>query len=557
MAEAFLFNIAERVLEKIAYLSIEEARLAFNVETDLSELKETVSSIKAVLLDAEQKQHQNEKLRLCMWKLRNIFYDAEDVIDDFKCEALRKQDDNHIHPDNEKVRFSASCCFPISFSLKMGHKIKEINQRLNKLATEWNSFDLGQGSDIRRVFHRETHSFVHSSDVIGRDMDKENIIDDVWNENRVKWIELRDLLRSMGGLSQSRIIVTTRSMKVASIMSSTLPYELKGLPLEHCSTLFAKWAFSDDVSQKECKTVNHQTELIDRNVRHLSFSDEKLLKVPQLKKLKNVRTVIIHGVLEESLINLCVSKYKYLRVLRLCDSHLTALPSSIGILKHLRDLDLTNCRHIKKLPSSFCRLQSLQSLRMRGVPLLQLPDNLESLIELRYLEITIKAPHLKEIRSGCWPSLQYLAFHDCDNLKRLFEGMQHLTSLRGLVLDNCPNLVTLPQSLKFLTKLEDLCVSWCNKINLEMEPEEEEDRNLKLSLKTFLLSDSDGITDLPRLLLERSSSTLQQIKISNCSNFVVLPPWLQHLVAQNCQLYRREWTRSPNTRELPIFVIQI
>ncbi|KAK8621247.1 hypothetical protein V6N13_067688 [Hibiscus sabdariffa] len=375
MAEVFLLNIAERVLEKIAYLSIEEARLALNVETDLSELKEIVSSIKAVLLDAEQKQHQNEKLRLY-------------------------------------------------------------------------------------------------------------------------------------------------------------------------------------VSQKECKTVNHQTELIDKNVRHLSFGDEKLLKVPQLKKLKNVRTVIIHGVLEESLINLCVSKYKYLRVLRLCDSHSTALPYSIGILKHLRDLDLTNCRRIKKLPSSFYWLQSLQTLRMRGVPLLQLPDNLESLIELRYLEITIKAPHLKEIRSGCWPSLQYLAFHDCDNLERLFEGIQHLTSLRGLVLDNCPNLVTLPRSLKFLTKLEDLCVSWCNKINLEMEPEEE-DRNLQLSLKTFLLSDSDELTDLPRLLLERSSSTLQQIKISNCSNFVVLPPWLQHLVVQNCQLYRREWTRSPNTRKLPIFVLQI
>ncbi|KAK8546467.1 hypothetical protein V6N12_027252 [Hibiscus sabdariffa] len=275
MAEVFLLNIAERVLEKIAYLSIEEARLALNVETDLSELKEIVSSIKAVLLDAEQKQHQNEKLRLCMWKLRDIFYDAEDVIDDFKCEALRKQDDNH--PDNEKVRFSASCCLPISFSLKMGHKIKEINQRLNKLATEWNSFDLGQGYHIRPVFYRETHSFVHSSDVIGRDVDKENIIgercddssleamqtclrnllndekfllvlDDVWNENRVKWTELRDLLTSMGGLSQSRIIVTTRSMKVASIMSSTLPYELKGLPLEHCSTLFAKWAFSDALS---------------------------------------------------------------------------------------------------------------------------------------------------------------------------------------------------------------------------------------------------------------------------------------------------------------------
>ncbi|MBA0602635.1 hypothetical protein Gorai_002808, partial [Gossypium raimondii] len=93
-----------------------------------------MSSIKAVLLDAERQQHQNEKLRLCMWKLRDIFYDAEDVVDDFKCEALRKQVVNHPN---------------ISF----------------------------KGTDNRHVFHRETHSCVNSSDVIGRDVDKENIID--------------------------------------------------------------------------------------------------------------------------------------------------------------------------------------------------------------------------------------------------------------------------------------------------------------------------------------------------------------------------------------------
>ncbi|KAE8678593.1 Leucine-rich repeat containing protein isoform 2 [Hibiscus syriacus] len=617
-------------------------------------------NIKAVLLDAERQQQQNEKLRLCMWKLRDIFYDAEDVIDDFYCEALR----NPNHHNNEKVRFLASCCFPFSFSLNMGHKIKEINKRLNKLATEWNSFNLGQYTNIRHVFHRQTHSFVHSSDVIGRDADKENIIDllmkpsedwnipvipivgigglgkttltqlvyndyrvtrffpfkiwicvsdefdlprllkliiqslskgekcddlsvealqtclrnllhdekfllvldDVWNENRVKWIEFRDLFRSMGGLSESKIIVTTRSLKVASIMSSTCPYELKGLPHEDCLILFTKWAFNDgdesrhpnlmrigeeivkkckgvplavrtlgsllfsktdasewisirdseiwrleqsendilpvlklsynhlpshlqrclaflslykkdeiynsneviqfwmandllehpkqkqewedvgdrylnelqsrcliqkekdygmyctfkmhdlihdltlDVSQKECKTVNSQTELVDRNVRHLSFTDEKLLKVPHLKKLKNVRTVIVREVLEESLRHLCVSKFKYLRVLRLRDSHLTVLPNSIGTLKHLRDLDLTNCRNIKELPSSFDQLRCLQTLRMRGVPLMQLPCNMESLIELRYLEITIKASHLKEIGPGCWTSLHTWPF---------------------------------------------------------------------------------------------------------------------------------------------------
>ncbi|KAK8262199.1 hypothetical protein V6Z11_D13G240200 [Gossypium hirsutum] len=344
MAETFLFNIAERVVEKIVGLTVDEVRLAFNVKTDLKKLEDTMISIKAVLLDAERQQHQNEKLRLCMWKLRDIFYNAEDVIDDFKCEALRKQDAiNHPNINNLKVRLLGSCCLPLSFYLKMSHKIKDINGRLGELATEWKSFDLRQCSDNRHVFRRETISFVDSSDVIGRDEDKKNIIsmlmkpsearnvpvipivgigglgkttlaqlvynddrvtslfplkiwicvseefdlsrllrliiqsvntgercddstldalqarlrsfltdkkfllvlDDVWNENKAKWVELRNLLRSIDGLPQSKIIVTTRSLKVSSIMSSICPYELKGLSFEDCLTLFTKWAFND------------------------------------------------------------------------------------------------------------------------------------------------------------------------------------------------------------------------------------------------------------------------------------------------------------------------
>ncbi|MBA0789322.1 hypothetical protein Gotri_026684 [Gossypium trilobum] len=84
MAETFLFDIAERVLAKIVHFSVDEVRLAFNVKIDLKKLEDTMISIKAVLLDAKRRQHQNEKLRLCMWKLRDIFYDAEDVVDDFK-----------------------------------------------------------------------------------------------------------------------------------------------------------------------------------------------------------------------------------------------------------------------------------------------------------------------------------------------------------------------------------------------------------------------------------------------------------------------------------------
>ncbi|KAG4113128.1 hypothetical protein ERO13_D13G203201v2 [Gossypium hirsutum] len=771
MAETFLFNIAERVVEKIVGLTVDEVRLAFNVKTDLKKLEDTMISIKAVLLDAERQQHQNEKLRLCMWKLRDIFYNAEDVIDDFKCEALRKQDAiNHPNINNLKVRLLGSCCLPLSFYLKMSHKIKDINGRLGELATEWKSFDLRQCSDNRHVFRRETISFVDSSDVIGRDEDKKNIIsmlmkpsearnvpvipivgigglgkttlaqlvynddrvtslfplkiwicvseefdlsrllrliiqsvntgercddstldalqarlrsfltdkkfllvlDDVWNENKAKWVELRNLLRSIDGLPQSKIIVTTRSLKVSSIMSSICPYELKGLSFEDCLTLFTKWAFNDGDERhypnlirmgeeivKICKGVplgvrtlgsllfqktdesdwiyireseiwrveQHENDIlpvlklsynhlpshlqrclaflslykkdeiyfsyrvinlwmangllehpkqnqewedvgkrylnvlepthiynnftlshafaqqlvpepssylgnttvygtihvyglwVDFYLQNLLLCDEKLVGVPRvLEEMKNVRTVIIQDASKESktthesLINLCLSNFNYLLALELRRSPLTALPNSIGTLKHLRHLDLGRCRSLH-------------------TGLKQLPDSVQRLIELRHLVITIKATHLKEIRAGCWTSLQYLELRSCMELKCLPEGMQYLKSLRTLVLGGCDKLVSLPRSLKFLTKLEHLYINFCASMNLKMEPEEEEDKDLQLILKTLSLFGLDALRDLPRLLLQGSSCTLQQLRIRGCPNLSVLPAWLPNLTS--------------------------
>ena len=40
------------------------------------------------------------------------------------------------------------------------------------------------------------------------------VLNEVWNEDSVKWIELRNLLMSMGSSSDSKIIVTTRTSKV-------------------------------------------------------------------------------------------------------------------------------------------------------------------------------------------------------------------------------------------------------------------------------------------------------------------------------------------------------
>jgi len=89
MAESLLFGVAELFIGKLASVAVKEASLALGVYNDLREIKNTVSLIKAVLLDAEQKQWQNNELREWLTQIKRVFYDAEDVIDDFECEALR------------------------------------------------------------------------------------------------------------------------------------------------------------------------------------------------------------------------------------------------------------------------------------------------------------------------------------------------------------------------------------------------------------------------------------------------------------------------------------
>ncbi|KAL1109498.1 hypothetical protein V6Z11_D03G181400 [Gossypium hirsutum] len=69
------------------------------------------------------------------------------------------------------------------------------------------------------------------------------VLDDVWNEDKKKWSKLKDLL--CGGAQGSRIIVTTRSRKVATIIGTTPQYDLEHLSYENCLSLFLKLAFKE------------------------------------------------------------------------------------------------------------------------------------------------------------------------------------------------------------------------------------------------------------------------------------------------------------------------
>ena len=278
------------------------------------------------------------------------------------------------------------------------------------------------------------------------------------------------------------------------------------------------------IAKGECSVVTKKSTLA-AEVCHLSFLENGQEVTTQLEKLNKVQTIIFQTKQPASLLEVCITRFKYLRMLDLIDSSFEVLPSSIGSLKHLRYLDLTSNRMIKQLPDSICKLHSLQTLELGTCSNLErLPKGIRDIISLRVLVVTTKNTCLLAV--GCLDSLRTLRIAECENLKFLFEGMEgHLTNLRTLVVEECPSLTTLSLSIKHLTALKNLMIRDCEELRLT---DEEENQDLKLSLRLLMIEKLPKLEVLPQWL-QASANTLQHLKIEDCCNFTALPEWLPHL----------------------------
>ncbi|KAJ6376036.1 hypothetical protein OIU77_000912 [Salix suchowensis] len=164
----FTFNVAEKVLEKLG-------SLAYGAGDELEKLSRTMRAVKAVLMDAEEKQSNSPELRLWLQQLKDVFYDAEDVLDQFEVENLRQVVNRRRLWRRMVLRFF-STSNPLIFSTIIGRKVKKINERIGAIVADKAKFQLVERGEERRtrLRERETHSFVQSPHiVIGRDEDKE------------------------------------------------------------------------------------------------------------------------------------------------------------------------------------------------------------------------------------------------------------------------------------------------------------------------------------------------------------------------------------------------
>jgi len=88
------------------------------------------------------------------------------------------------------------------------------------------------------------------------------VLDDVWNEDHVKWIEVRNLL--LAGDEGSKVLVTTRSHTIAKMMCTNTSYTLQGLSREDSLSVFLKWAFKEGKERKSPKLIEIGKEIVQK-----------------------------------------------------------------------------------------------------------------------------------------------------------------------------------------------------------------------------------------------------------------------------------------------------
>ncbi|KAJ0694459.1 putative P-loop containing nucleoside triphosphate hydrolase [Helianthus annuus] len=199
MAELVLPPLLQVIFEKLASPLLQTLGQKCGLMENFKRIEQILPMIQAVVENAERRQVTDKVVRIWISQLKDTVDQAVDFLEDFT---------NKAHPY-------------LLLEEKYDMPKKWLSLRSISASTE----------KVRKFWH-----ILHNKRFL-------IVFDDVWNEDEEKWDKLRPLFQ--GGANGSKILVTTRSEKVAMIIdpNQVSSYYLKGLADDDCWALFERRAF--------------------------------------------------------------------------------------------------------------------------------------------------------------------------------------------------------------------------------------------------------------------------------------------------------------------------
>ncbi|XP_050256212.1 putative disease resistance protein RGA3 [Quercus robur] len=196
-AEIILNDVVDRLIAKVSSLATEYIDFELSFKVELINLLETLFKIKFVLGDAQKRQSSDESMGIWLTELRNVAYDADNVLDEFSYESFW-----------QKVRIQNQMMDQVrNFSLCNLDKVKTIKQLLDIIVNDVANSGLRMElvSSIPKIsLDMNIDSLLDDSKVIGREYDIKKIVNLLISSSNQKDISVLPIM-GMAGIGKTTL----------------------------------------------------------------------------------------------------------------------------------------------------------------------------------------------------------------------------------------------------------------------------------------------------------------------------------------------------------------
>ncbi|XP_062192991.1 disease resistance protein RGA2-like [Phragmites australis] len=204
MAEGLLLPVVRGVADKAADVLVQSVTLMWGVDDDRHKLERQMVYVQSLLADAEVKGETNPAVRRWTKELKAAAYQADDVLDDFQYEALRREALSGRSMAS-KVLSNFTSKNKFVFSQKASTDLKNVLDKIDELVTEMNKFGLLERAEAPQALYRQTHSALDESvEIYGRDDDKEEVVKLLLDQQDQHNVQVLPII-GMGGLGKTTL----------------------------------------------------------------------------------------------------------------------------------------------------------------------------------------------------------------------------------------------------------------------------------------------------------------------------------------------------------------